>query len=286
MQLEQTYSHGSMTAALRRVLVKPPRAEELGAWQEYGWRAAPDATALAREHKEFCARLSAAGAEVIAAEVAVPGDPDAIYTHDPVAIGPAGALLLNLGKAGRRQEAEALAPSLEQAGVPVAARIEPPATLDGGDMLWLDERTLCVGRGYRTNDAGIAALRELLSGVDVLAFDLPHLSGAESVLHLLSLLSPLDDDLVVGFPRLMPVRLMELLTERGIGIVEVPENEFDSMGANVLALAPRVALALEHNTETNRRLVAAGVDVVTYRGHELSKGDGGPTCLTRPLLRA
>jgi N-dimethylarginine dimethylaminohydrolase len=275
-----------MTGALRRVLVRPPQADELGSWREYGWRAAPDATALAREHEEFCARLADAGADVFAADARVPGDPDAIYAHDPVALGPSGALLLNLGKPGRRREADALAPALERAGVPIAARIEPPATADGGDLLWLDERTLCVGRGYRTNDAGVSALCALLPDVDVLAFDLPHLRGPDAVLHLLSLLSPLDADLVVAFPPLMPVRLMQLLAERGVAIVEVPESEFDSMGANVLALAPRVALALEHNRETNHRLAAAGVDVVTYRGDELSKGDGGPTCLTRPLLRA
>ena len=286
MQLEQTYSYGSMTAALRRVLVRAPRADELHAWREYGWRAAPDAAALAAEHERFRACLADAGAEVFVADAPVPGDPDAIYAHDPVAIGPGGALLLSLGKVGRRGEADALAPALEQAGVPVAARIASPATVDGGDLLWLDPHTLCVGRGYRTNDAGIAALRTLLPDVEVLAFDLPHLHGRDSVLHLLSLLSPLDDDLVVAYPPLMPVRLMELLAERGMRVAEVPEEEFDSMGANVLALRPRVALALEHNRETNRRLAAAGVDVVTYRGDELSKGDGGPTCLTRPLLRA
>jgi N-dimethylarginine dimethylaminohydrolase len=152
-------------------------------------------------------------------------------------------------------------------------------------MFWLDERTLLAGRGYRTNDAGIAALRALLPGVDVLAFDLPHLRGRAEVLHLMSLVSPLDEDLVVAYPSLLPVRLVELFEQRGIEIVEVPENEFESMGPNVLALAPRVALALERNRETRRRLERAGVTVLTYDGTELSKGDGGPTCLTRPLLR-
>jgi N-dimethylarginine dimethylaminohydrolase len=286
MQVGQTFSCGSMTAALRRVLVRPPRADELGAWKAYGWRSAPDRGALVEQHEQFCTLLGSAGAEVVAADLPVAGDPDAIYAHDPLTIGPAGAILFNVGKRGRRGEAEALAPTLERAGVPIAARVEAPATIDGGDLLWLDRSTICVGRGYRTNDAGIASLRALLPDVDVLAFDLPHLGGPASVLHLLSLLSPLDDDLVVGVPPLMPVRLMELLAERGIAIVEVPESEFDSMGANVLALAPRVALALEHNVETNRRLAAAGVEVVTYAGAELSKGEGGPTCLTRPLLRA
>ncbi|MGH2450598.1 MAG: dimethylarginine dimethylaminohydrolase family protein, partial [Candidatus Limnocylindria bacterium] len=153
--------------------------------------------------------------------------------------------------------------------------------------LWLDERTLLVGIGYRTNEQGVAALREALPEVEVIAFDLPHLNGAEEVLHLMSLLSPLDSDLAVAYLPLMPVRLVQLLAERGIALVDVPEEEFWTMGPNVLALAPRVALALEGNDETRRRLEAAGVDVRTYRGDDISrKGDGGPTCLTRPLLRA
>jgi N-dimethylarginine dimethylaminohydrolase len=176
---------------------------------------------------------------------------------------------------------------LEGAGVPVAARLAGPALAEGGDTLWLDERTLLVGRGYRTNDAGIEALRAALPDVHVVSFDLPHLRGAGEVLHLMSLLSPLDVDLAVAYAPLMPVRLVELLDERGIEVVEVPEDEFWTMGPNVLALAPRVALALEGNDETRRRLERAGVNVRVYRGDEISrKGDGGPTCLTRPLLRA
>jgi N-dimethylarginine dimethylaminohydrolase len=120
----------------------------------------------------------------------------------------------------------------------------------------------------------------------VIAFDLPHLRGAGEVLHLLSLLSPLDDDLVVAYLPLLPTRLVELLHERGLSIVEVPGEEFETMGPNVLALAPRVALVLEGNDATRRRMEHAGVEVTVYRGRELSKGDGGPTCLTRPLLRA
>jgi N-dimethylarginine dimethylaminohydrolase len=163
--------------------------------------------------------------------------------------------------------------------------MEAPATADGGDMFWLDEHTLLVGRGYRTNDAGIAALRAFLPAVDVLGFDLPHLRGRSEVLHLMSLVSPLDDDLVVAYPPLLSVRLVELLEQRGIEIVAVSDEEFESMGPNVLALAPRIGLALERNRETRRRLERAGVTIVTYEGTELSKGDGGPTCLTRPLLR-
>jgi dimethylargininase len=285
VQTERAFGCLSATRTLRRVLLRPPQAGELRAWHDFGWRAEPDPASIVREHELLCAVLAEAGAEVVLAHESVADDPDAIYAYDPVLIGPDGALLLRIGKAGRTGEAEALAPALAGAGVPVSARMDAPATADGGDMFWLDEHTLLVGRGYRTNDAGIAAIRAFVSGADVIAFDLPHLRGRGEVLHLMSLVSPLDEDLVVAYPPLMPVRLVELLEQRGVEIVEVPDEEFASMGPNVLALAPRVGLALERNRETRRRLEYAGVTVLTYEGTELSKGDGGPTCLTRPLLR-
>ncbi len=273
------------TGTLRRVLLRPPRADELSSCRTLGWRGEPDAVAIAEEHAALCELLADAGAEVVLADTAVPGDADAIYVYDPVLIADAGAVLLRLGKEQRVDEARTLEPALTQAGVPIAARMEEPATADGGDMFWLDEDTLLVGRGYRTNDAGIAAIREALPDAQVHVFDLPHLHGRGEVLHLMSLISPLAGDLVVAYLPLLPVRLVELLEARGIEIVEVPETEFDSMGANVLALGPRVALALERNVQTRGRLESAGVTVLTYEGTELSKGDGGPTCLTRPLVR-
>src|SRR5437762_13080357 len=152
MQVEPAFSCLSATRTLRRVLVRRPRAEELTSWRELGSRAEPDAAEIAREHAELCELLAGAGAEVVVADEPVPADADAIYAYDAVLIGPDGALLLRIGKHGREAEAEALAPALEQAGVPVVARMDAPASADGGDMFWLDERTLVVGRGYRTND--------------------------------------------------------------------------------------------------------------------------------------
>ena len=194
---------------------------------------------------------------------------------------------LRPGKEGRLGEPAGIGASLEAAGVPIASRMAAPATVEGGDTVWLDHDTLLVGHGYRTGTAGIAALRSAFPDVEVIALDLPHWVGASEVMHLMSLISPLDGDLAVVYPRIAPVRLMELLAERGIEIVEVPDEEFETMGSNVLALGPRRALALEGNDETRRRMEQAGVDVVTYRGDHISRlGDGGPTCLTRPLLRA
>jgi dimethylargininase len=287
MQLSsQLFGGQNMTETLRRVLVRPPRAAGFATWREYGWRSEPDVGKLADEHESFCKALTAGGAEVVLAETSLRTDPDAIYVFDPAIVSDSGAIVLRPGKEGRLVEMDAIAADFEHAGVPIAARLEAPASADGGDTIWLDESTLLVGRGYRTNDDGIQALRAALPGVDVLAFDLPHLHGPDVVLHLLSLLSPLDDDLVVAYLPLLPVRLVQLLQELAIRIVEVPDYEFETMGANVLALAPRVALALEGNEETRKRLEEAGVDVSVYRGNEISrKGDGGPTCLTRPLLR-
>lgn len=274
-----------MWGELRRVLVRRPLAEDVDAWRAYGWRAEPDLAAAQAEHEAFCALLAEAGAEVVVSEHD-PGNPDAIYTYDPTLVGRDGAVLLVPGKEGRRREPEATAAVLEGAGVPVVARIEQPATVEGGDTVWLDGQTLLVGIGYRTNQLASDALRAAFPGCEVHAFDLPHWNGPGEVMHLMTFISPLDRDLALVYPRLAPTRLMWLLAERGIELVAVPDEEFETMGPNVLALGPRRALALEGNDETRRRLERAGVDVVTYRGNEISrKGDGGPTCLTRPLLR-
>jgi dimethylargininase len=270
----------SSTAQLRRVLVRRPPADCSG-WRRFGWRSAPDSARQAAEHEGLCAVLEQAGAEVVVAE---PTTLDAIYTFDPAVVSRAGAVLLRPGKDARRAEPDALAVELERVGVPVTARLDEPALAEGGDFFWLDPDTLLAGRGYRTNSYGIHALEQILA-IAPFVFDLPHLHGPVECLHLLSLLSPLAEDLVVGYPPLIPVRLVQLLAERDIRLVEVPDEEFATLGPNALALAPRVALLPERNPETRGRLEAAGVEVLVYRAEELSKGDGGPTCLTLPLAR-
>ena len=273
--------------ALRSVYVRPPRLDDLAAWHEFGWHMAPDPGRAEHEHAALRAELERVGAEVVCGVSPVAGDPDAIYAYDPTLPTDRGTILLRPGKVSRRREPEAMGADLLAAGLPTLGALEPPATAEGGDMFWLDERTLLVGRGYRTNDEGIDQLRALLGReVDVVVFDLPHALGPDACLHLMSFISPLDRDLAVGFLPMMPVRLVELLRDRGFALVEVPEEELGSQGPNVLALAPRVALALDGNPETRRRMEREGVDVRTFVGEEISrKGDGGPTCLTRPLDR-
>ncbi len=240
------FGSASMTGTLERVLVRPPLAEDAARWREYGWRAAPDHAAAAAEHEVFSGLLEEAGAEVVLARHDA-GNPDAIYVYDPVLVGREGAVLLRPGKEGRRAEPAALASTLEAAGVPIAAELDGSALAEGGDTLWLDDATLLVGIGYRTNEAAIAAFEAAFAGVEVVAFDLPHWNGAGEVMHLMSFISPLDADLALVYPRLAPVRLMGMLAERGISVVEVPDEEFESQGSNVLALGPRRALALDGN---------------------------------------
>jgi N-dimethylarginine dimethylaminohydrolase len=267
-----------------RILVRPPAPEDIGSWQRLGWRAAPDFGELEREHEAFRTLLTETGVEVVEVR-GEPGNLDSLYVFDPALIVPGGAILLRPGKEGRLGEPEALRPGLEGAGLSIVGRLEAPATADGGDTVWLDETTLLVGRSYRTNDAGIERLRLLLPDAEVLAFDLPHVHGREEVLHLRSLLNPISPRLAVAFLPLLPARLVELLEERGVRLVDVPDEEFATMGPNVLGLdGGRRALALAGNEVTRERLEEAGIEVLVYEGDEISrKGDGGPTCLTLPL---
>lgn len=265
---------------MTRILVRPPSPEDIPSWRELGWRAEPDPAKLADEHSRFRTTLADAGLEVIEAR-GERGNLDSIYVYDPVLVTPKGAILLQPGKAGRRGEPEALAGDLP---LPVLGRLGDDELAEGGDTVWLDERTLLVGHTYRTNAAGIDALRRLLPETDVFAFHLSHFHGRGEVLHLRSLLNPVAAKLVVAYLPLLPVALVELLEARGIQIVEVPDEEFESMGPNVLGLPGGRALALAGNRVTRQRLEDAGVEVVEYAGDEISrKGDGGPTCLTLPV---
>jgi len=238
---ERTFGGQTQVASLRRVLVRAPGSVDLGRWREFGWLAEPQPALAAEQHEVFCGILADAGAEVLFASSDIAGDPDAVYVCDPAITSDRGAMVLRPGKVGRRVESTAIAEDLTAVGVPVAFEMAEPATAEGGDTMWLDERTLLVGRSYRTNDAGIQALREALPGVEVLAFDLPRLKGPDACLHLLSLLSPLADDLVVAYVPLMPIRLLELLAELApkalvLGMDEQRRKEIDVLDVQPTAV--------------------------------------------------
>lgn len=285
----QSFGAQSMIGRLRRVLVKRP-SEALDVdptvWHYTG---AIDVSAAQTAHDVLVAAMRAWDVEVIYYEAALPKHSDSIFVFDPVLVTDSGTLVLRMGKALRRGEEEPLARALQDVGVPVFGRLEGDAKVEGGDTLWLDHDTLAVGRGFRTNEEGIRQVRRLLGplGVSVFAYDLPYHSGPEACLHLLSLVSPVDVDLAVAYPSLIPTALWRELQERGVRLLEVPEAEFVSKQAtNVLAVAPRRCIMLEGSPVTKRLLEASGCEVVTVPGDELSfKTEGGPTCLTRPILR-
>ena len=284
------YGGHSMTARLRSVLVRRPAPPATGGeWRDFGYPRPVDHAAAEREHVAFRALLAEAGTEVVEAGPDAPGLLDAVFAFDPSIVTDGGAVLLRLGKPLRLPETELAERAYAELGIPILGRIEAPGTVDGGDTFWLDERTLAVGRGYRTNAAGIEQLAAILGGigVEVVSVALPHWRGPGECLHLMSLVSPVAPDLAVVFLPLLATSFVEELRERGWRFVEVPDGEFDSLGCNVLALAPGRCLVCAGNPVTRSRLEAAGCDVIAYEGAEISVNRaGGPTCLTRPLWRA
>ena len=279
-----------MTAPLRAVLVRRPAPSTGGEeWRDFGYPRPVDHAAAVREHAAFRALLGEAGAEVVEAGPDTPGHLDAIFGYDPSIITDAGAIILRPGKTLRLVEMELAERSYRDLGIPILGRIEPPGTVEGGDTLWLDERTLAIGRGYRTNADGIAQLGVILAtiGVRLVEVALPHWRGPGERLHLMSLISPVAADLAVVYLPLLAVPFVEKLLGRGWRFVEVPDAEFDSLGCNVLALAPHRCLVCSGNPVTRARLEEAGCEVMAYEGAEISLNRaGGPTCLTRPLWRA
>lgn len=288
--MSKSYGSQSMIAPLHRVLVKRPdeafAVEDPVMWH---YTARPNLKLAQQEHDTLVSLLRQAGAEVIYHDEPQPDHADAIFVFDPALITDQGAIILSMGKALRRGEEGAIARCLEAAGVPVHYTLHDQAQAEGGDLLWVDHNTLAVGLGFRTNIEGLRQLEEALAGqgITIIPVELPYYTGPEACLHLLSLISIVDYNLAVVYPPLLSVPFWQYLQqERGFRLIEVPPEEFETMGPNVLALAPGQCLMLEGNVVTQQRLVEAGCEVLTYRGNEISlKAEGGATCLTRPILR-
>lgn len=284
----------SDVGALESVLLKHARdafrdaATVEAAWRGLNYLAPPDPARAAAEYDRFAALIEETGARI---QWMSPDDVtglDSLYVRDASITSGAGMILCNMGKAARRTEPAAQADAFRTLGIPVAGAVTGEGRIEGGDVVWLDPTTLAVGRGYRTNDEGIRQLRGILGeGIDVVVAPLPHWRGPADVFHLMSILSPIDRDLALVYSPLLPVPFRELLLSRGFDLVEVPDEELESMGCNVLALGPRRCLMLDGNPLTRRRLEKAGAQVTVFSGEEICrKGSGGPTCLTRPILRA
>jgi N-dimethylarginine dimethylaminohydrolase len=290
----QTIGGQSDVGRLRRVAVKHARdafgdaAAVERQWRDLRYLARPDVAVAIAEYERFLALLEGAGVETLRLPPDRSVGLDSLYARDVSIVCERGVILCNMGKRQRRTEPAAQEAAFHAAGIPILGRITGDGTVEGGDVCWIDERTLAVGRGYRTNEAGIRQLRELVRGCvdEVVVVPLPHWRGPEDVFHLMSMVSPIDRDLFLVYGPLVPVPFREALISRGIDLVEVPDPEFETLGCNALAVAPRDVLTVAGNPETSVRLERAGVTVHEFAGQEIClNGGGGPTCLTRPLLR-
>ncbi len=287
--MTKRYGSQSMIAPLRTVLVKRPdeafAVNDPAAWH---YTARPDLALAQQEHDALAALLRQSGAEVIYHDEHQPEHADAIFAFDPALVTDHGAIILSMGKPQRRGEEAVMARRFETLGMPIHYTLHNEARAEGGDLLWLDHDTLAVGLGFRTNIEGLRQLRAALEplGASVLPVELPYYMGPEACLHLLSLISIVDHRLAVVYPPLMAVPFWQELQRRDFQLIEVSDEEFATMGTNVLALSPGKCLMLEGNPITQRKLEEAGCEVMTYTGNEIShKAEGGPTCLTRPVWR-
>lgn len=278
---------------LKTVAVRHPReafsthTSDSDIWEKLDWLASPDVRSAHEEFDRFTDIIKNSGAEIILQASTAKNSPDCLYVRDATLVTPVGVILCNMGKPARRTEPELAGEIYRDLGFEIAGTIEAPGTIEGGDIIWIDEKTVVVGQGYRTNASGIQQMQEILgNSIEVITVHLPHWNGPRDVFHLMSMISPLDEDLALIYPRPMPVCFIRWLEDRNIHLIHVPHEEYDSMGCNVLALGPRKVLALEGNPKTKAVMEQAGCEVLTYSGVEISaKGCGGPTCLTRPLVR-
>ncbi len=279
---------------LKSVFIKRPKEafveESLisSQWKELNFLSKPDITKAASEYLAFEKLITQRGAEVFTLPYDSSVTMDSIYCRDAAIATDHGMILCNMGKPARRNEPAAERKAFEKNGIKILGEIVAPGTLEGGDVAWVDERTLAVGHTYRTNQEGIRQLKLLVEplGIEVWVAEMPHYKGPADVFHLMSVFSPVDKNLAVVYSPLMPISFRNGLLERDFSLVEVPDSEWDSMGCNVLAIAPREVIMVKGNPVTKQRLEEMGCSVVEYEGQEISvKGGGGPTCLTRPLVR-
>lgn len=283
-----------MVSPLRRVLVCSPRtagwdqAERVQLWRQLGFGHAPDVAAAQAQHRGLCRELEVAGAEVLELPSAPDLSLDAVYAHDSSLATDFGLIIMRPGKANRVVEGQHHRAFAKQEGIPILGEITAPGTTEAGDIVWLDSKTLLIGHGYRTNAPGIAQMRELLApkGVSVVSAPLPHAAGPSRCLHLMSLISLLDEETALVDLPWLAVETVELLKQRGFKLIEIDYSERETLACNVLALGTKRLLAIEENRKTNDSLRESGFEVRTFPGSQICiNGSGGPTCLTRPLLR-
>ena len=287
---ERSYGGQSMVAPLKKVLVRRP-TDDFGVedYKKWHYTGKPDLKKAQQEHDDFVAILKKEGVEVFYHDEPCPGLADSIFVHDSAIMTNKGAVILRMGKMLRRGEESAIEKTFNRLGIPTHFKCNDESlTAEAGDILWLDEKTLAIGLGFRTNYEGARHIECIMTkvGVEVITVDLPYDQGKDACLHLQSLISLVDYKLAVVYKKLLAVHFVQYLEEKGFTLIDVPEDEYARMATNILTIRPKVCVTLEGNNKTKEMLEKAGCTVYTYKGDEIShKAEGGPTCLTRPLLR-
>ena len=288
------YGCQSETGKIKSIILKHPKdasynQEYINAnWKDLNYNGCPDYEKTIEEFASFVELIAKEAADIYYLPKDSGTGLDSVYTRDPALITEKGAVLGNMGKKQRQREPLSMEQYFIELGIPVLGSITGEGRLEGGDVVWLDDRVLAVGIAYRSNEEGVRQLRELTAGIveEIVHVPLPHWNGQDDCLHLMSMLSPVDQDLAVVYSRLMPVPFRDFLISRGIRFIEVPDSEYDSMGCNVLSIAPGRCVVIAGNPLTKKMLEDEGVEVFEFKGENLClKGGGGPTCLTRPILR-
>ena len=283
-----------MVDPIKKILLKHPSNAFLNQrninkqYLELNYLAAPNFNSAISDYEIFVDLLKSFDIEIHYLPKDKSTSLDSIYTHDPCVVSNKGVVICNMGKKARQPEADTMKKFFNSIEVPILGKIQSPGTLEGGDVVWINEKTIAVGEGYRTNKEGIEQLKLLLSDQveTVITVSIPHWNGPDDCLHLMSNLSPIDHDLYLVYSRLLPVSFIKYLLDQNIELIDVPDDEYESMGCNVLAIAPRKVIMISGNPKTKQLLENKGVEIHTYDGSEISiKGAGGPTCLTRPFLR-
>ena len=283
-----------MVDPIKKILLKHPKNAFINQeiinkqYLELNYSEAPNFNKAILDYEKFVSLLKSFGIELHYLPEDNSTSLDSIYTHDPCIISNNGIIICNMGKKARLAEPNTIEKFFKSIQIPILGKIKAPGTLEGGDVVWIDDKTIAVGEGYRTNKEGIEQLRYLLSDQveTVISVPIPHWNGPQDCLHLMSNLSPIDHNLYLVYSRLLPVSFRKYLLDRNIELIDVPDEEYESMGCNVLTVAPRKAIMISGNSKTKQLLEKNNVEVYTYDGTEISiKGAGGPTCLTRPFLR-
>ena len=294
-QTSQTlFNCNNMVDPIKRIILKHPKDAFINQnkidseYRSLNFLGAPDLKESSKEFKHFTKILNSFDIKLHFIEKDDLTTIDSIYTHDPLIISNSGAIICNMGKKSRIHEKVAIKNFLKSKNIPILGEITDPGKLEGGDIVWINQNTIAVGMGYRTNMDGIKQLSKLLTDIveEIIPVPLPHWNGPEDCLHLMSNLSPIDHNLFLVYPRLLPVNFIEYLLENNIELINVPDEEYETMACNVLAVAPKKVIMIEGNPLTKKLLEKNNVKVYTYKGSEISlKGSGGPTCLTKPLFR-